>query len=336
MQDDSVLSTVSYLEYTLLYTNFIRRRYVAEIFVYGVESYLDKRQQVVGHYDLTFLFVYFNNLWNDLLEMRKRYVGKVTARDIATYMLSTIHDFYSYLASIARRAIAECVGDKGNKALVDIDKNEEFFIDVGDYMNVTETIYTEFKNKSTDRLIKWVNERIEKKLIFGDYSGLEFSKCFFKNIDLRFSHFRGSSLRFSSFEGSSLIGTSFRDANMEECCFDNCAIHEADFSNTIIKKATFKNVDAKTGIEDKDNWHYPGFLPIVFCNADLTKADFSGANLLGADFSNAVLSDINFTNANLQGAIFSGAIIKGTELTNANIEAVDFSSAVLTDIIYPM
>ena len=40
MQAETTLPTVSYLEYTMLYTNFINRRYVVEVWVYDDEYYL--------------------------------------------------------------------------------------------------------------------------------------------------------------------------------------------------------------------------------------------------------------------------------------------------------
>ena len=144
LQNESSIPAISYLDYTMLYVNFIKRRYVAEVWVYGDKSYLDKNQRMVGEYDISFLFVYFNELWDKLLAERKRYVGKVTAREIKSFMIEALPDFYSYLTNIARFAIKDCV-DKSPFA--DIDKNEKFMVNIGDYMAKTENIYTEQKNK---------------------------------------------------------------------------------------------------------------------------------------------------------------------------------------------
>ncbi|MCL2152304.1 MAG: hypothetical protein FWH57_04995 [Oscillospiraceae bacterium] len=138
MQDRLDIAALSYLEYTMLYTNFVNRQYVAEVRVYGYESYLDKTQQAIDDYDISFLFVYFDKLWDDLLTERKRYIGKVKASDVNSFMLKTSRDFYLYLVKIARYAVARCVK---SKSFINIDKNEKFILNIGDYMAETKTIY---------------------------------------------------------------------------------------------------------------------------------------------------------------------------------------------------
>ena len=302
MQIDSKLSAISYLEYTMLYTNFVNRQYISEIWVYDRESYLDKNQHMIDNYDISFLFAHFDELWDELLALKRRYINKVSAKDVTNFMLQVLPDFYSYLANIARFAVAECV-DK--TPFIDIKKNMIFMVNVGDYMVKTETILTESKNKNANELAKWFYERLGNKYTFGDYSDLDFSAHCFTHNDFRYAQFRGSKLNYSSLSKSSLIGTNFRNAEMEKCCLDGCAIYEADFSNASLKNASFQNTYAKTGLINKKNWEFVGFLPVKFNNADLTGANFTNANLIGADFSNAVLTDANFTNAIVDNAIFS-------------------------------
>jgi uncharacterized protein YjbI with pentapeptide repeats len=307
LQAESALSAISYLEYTMLHANFINRQYIAEVCVYGDESYLDKRQCIVGSYDVSFLFVYFDKLWDELLSLRKRFVGQVSSLDVTECMMNVLPDFYSYLASIARFAVAECLDKKQFTGII---KNEEFSVNVGDYMAATETIYTENKDKDAGKLAKWFYKQIENAYSFGDYSGLDFSGCIFKHTDFRYASFRNSSLKDASLAGSSLEGASFRKASMEGCVLDNCTIFEADFSNAVLKNASFVNVQAKAGLPDEEDWEFVGFLPVSFRNADLTNANFTGANLKGADFSGAVLSGTDFTNVVLDGAIFDDTLAK--------------------------
>ena len=301
MQSTSTLAPISYLDYTMLYTNFINRRYTADIFAYGEKGYLDKNQRFIGEYDISFLFVYFDQLWNDLINQKRRYVGKVKSKEVTQFMLETLPDFYSYLANIARFAIAECA-DKS--PLAEIEKNETFMINVGDYMAKTETVYMEKKTKDADKLAAWFNEQLDKVYVYGDYSHLDFSGKTFADTDFRYAQFRGSTLNNTSFAGSSLIGANFRNAHMENCSLDYCSIYEADFSFARLKNASFVNAYAKTGLPDKNEWKFVGFLPTIFCNADLTDAVFCGANLTGADFSGATLTGADFSGAVLDGAVF--------------------------------
>jgi len=302
LQNESFIPSISYLEYIMPHANFINRRYAAEVWVYGDEWYLDKNQCLVGEYDLSFLFIYFNELWDRLISARRRYIGKLTVQEINSYMMQALPDFYSYLISIARFAIKDLI-DK--KPYTTIAKNELFRVNIGDYMGRTEPVFTEMKNKNADKLMQWFSEQLEDKYFFGDYSGLDFSEKSFPKTDFRYAQFQDSVFYETSFIGSSLIGANFRNANMEKCRLDNCLIYEADFSYAILKNASFANTYAKAGLSDEKIWQSVGLLPVMFHNADLTNVDFTGADLTGADFTDAILEGTNFTGAVLDGAIFS-------------------------------
>jgi len=306
MQNDSSLPAISYMEYTMLYTNFIKRRYLAEIWIYDDKSYLDKNQCFIGSYDISFLFIYFDELWDKLISMRKRYVGKVTAREVKAYMIQALPDFYSYLINIARFAIIECIE---GSPFADIKKTGQFMVNVGDYMAKTETVYHEQRNKDARQLTEWFNEQLLDKYIFGDYSALDFSQQVFFYTDFRYAQFSNSTLKKTVFDGSKLIGANFRKANMEGCSLAGCSIFEADFSHATLKNANFTNVRGKAGLADDKNWRFAGFLPVRFRNSNLTGADFSGADLSGADFSGANLTCVDFSNAVLDGVNFSGAVL---------------------------
>ena len=314
LQDESALSAISSLEYTMLYNNFINRRYVADLFVYDEKFYLDTTQRFISSYDFSDLFVYFDRLWDDLLVLRKRYAGKVSARDVTEFMLQTLTDFYSFLRGIARFAVADCTDIS---PFINIDKCEKFTVNVGDYMAETHTVYTEWKNK--DKLAKWINSYFEDECVFGDYSGLDFSGRDLSQIDIRYTQFRGSTLKDTDFYGSILNGVNFHSANMEGCYLEECSILESDFSYANLKNASlmFAEPEILTAEEEPS---VSKLLPARFRYADLTDADLNGANLAGADFTEANLTGADFTGANLTGADFTGATLDGTVFTDALLD----------------
>ena len=301
MQNESELPAITYIDYTLLFNNFYNKRYVAEIWLYGDKSYLDKSQRIIGEYDISFLFIYFGELWDKLLSLRKLFVGKVRALEVVAFMMQALPDFFSYLADIARFSIAEFV-DKS--LLANINKNKLFRINVGSYLAKTENVYIERKNKNVDKLAMWFSERLENKYTFEDFSGLDFSGHFFTFTEFRYSQFRNACLNNVSLKGCALIGTNFQNAQMENCCLDNCSIYEADFSHAYLKNASFVKARGRAGLPNPEKWQHVGFLPVNFRYADLTNANFTGANLCGADFTGAVLDGTIFTDAILNGAIF--------------------------------
>jgi uncharacterized protein YjbI with pentapeptide repeats len=334
-QRRSTLAPITYLEYTMLYTNFVNREYFAEIIAYGDMSYLDKSQQFIGRFDISCLFLYYDALWYDLTRLKRRYLGKVSALEVTRYMQKAIAAFYSYLACIVRRAIA-AHADKS--VLSGIEKNDMFMVNVGDYMASTETAYREQKGKDAGRLSDWFYERLENSYIFGDYSSLDFSEKNFEYTDFRYASFRESSLADANLEGSSLVGVNFRNAFMEKCVFDASILYEADFSHASLKNASFARTLAKSGLANVKRWKAPGFLPVMFSHADLENADFTGANmkgaifsradLTGADFTDAILIGADFKGANLAGAYFTGAAIHGADFAGADISGVDLTKCV--------
>ena len=301
LQKEDVLPAISYMEYTMLYSNFIKRNYVAEVAVYNDKSYLDRNQRIVGEYDLSFMFVNFEKLWNSMLHERNRYLGKVTSSEITVLMINTLPDFYSYLSNIARPAVAECVREE---PFVSIGKSEHFVVSVGDYMGSTEPVYTEHKWKDTNKLIVFLSELPWDKSIFGDYSNLDFLGYDLEFTDFRYSQFYCACLNNVSFYGAELDGANFNEAKMENCCMENCSIYEADFSYAFLKNASFVDARGRAGLPNPDNWLRAGFLPVSFRYADVSNADFTGADLCGADFTGANLNGAIFTNAVLEGAIF--------------------------------
>jgi hypothetical protein len=206
LQTASELSAISYLEYTMLYSNFINRQYKTEICVFGSESYLDKKQCIIASCDISALFIYYDELWDKLISARKRYVGQVSAQYIKSFMLQTLPDFYSYFTKIVRFAVMGCMP---NERFADIMKNDVFMVNVGEYMGLTEPIYTENKYKDVKKLVEWFKEKAQNEYTFGDYSGLDFSECILKKTDFRYASFRGACFKMLPSLVLTLMGQAF-------------------------------------------------------------------------------------------------------------------------------
>ena len=321
MQGERVLPAISYLDYAMLYTNFVNRHFTLEVWAYGSEWYKDEGQLMVGEFDASFLFAYFDELWDKLLSARKRYVGKVTVQEVAALMMDALPDFCSYFTNIARFAIA---GHAGKSPFAEIAKGETFQIGVGEYMAGTEPVYTESKNKDAAELASWFEKRLEGEYVAQDCTGLDFSDKEFQGTDFRYVQFCRSRFDHASLQGAELIGANFREARMEKCCLDNCFINEADFSYATLKGASFAGAQGRAGLPDAEKWQFVGFLPVSFRYADLTGASFKGADLAGAGFTGAVLNGADFTGAALDGTDFTGAALEDTDFTGAALDGAVF------------
>jgi len=61
----------------------------------------------------------------------------------------------------------------------------------------------------------------------------------------------------------------------------------------------------------------------AFDDVSVETKDYSGQDLVRAEFNNVRLKDANFSGADLRGAVFNGAV-----LTGANLHGVDFSNGI--------
>ncbi|MBW4506756.1 MAG: pentapeptide repeat-containing protein [Scytonematopsis contorta HA4267-MV1] len=79
--------------------------------------------------------------------------------------------------------------------------------------------------------------------------------------------------------------------------------------------------------------------PLSFSNAQLSRRDFSGESLQGAEFSNANMTQANFSAADLRGAVFSASNmtkvnLHGADLTNTLADQVNFTGGDLSDTVF--
>jgi len=292
LQKDGGFDDAAYIEYTLLRTNIINRNYTAEVRVYGKDRYLCKRQRAVGEFDVSFLFKHFGELWDELIESRRQYAGKVSAVDVKAFMMDAAPKFYSYIAALCRFSILGCVERDYFKA---IKKSPRFEINAGEYMARTQPAYKENAEKDRVDILIWFADRLDSKYCYEDFSGLDFSGEDFSGLDLRYADLRNAVLNHINFAGANLIGARFCGASLENADFSGAKLHEADFSGANLQKAKFNNAAANGGLilTNEKEWQSPGYFGVSFKNSDLRGADFTGAEFKGADFTGALTGGAN-------------------------------------------
>ena len=296
---------------------------------------------MIGEFNISNLFTYFDELWDRLLKERKRYAGQVRAIEVKSFVLDILPDFYSYLTYIARTAISKFISDTDESSInlpvpiADIKKHDIFRICVGEYMNINNRVpvYTYVRDKNAKDLMAWFDEGLGEgaegnKYIFGDYSNLDFSDYKTTHTNFSFSQFYNSYFNNSSFHETKLRGANFHRAVLNNCNITKCLIYEADFSKASLVKANFANSQGNRRLSYSENSQQSqqlGLLHVNFCCSDLTDAYFGNANLAGADFSNAVLVRTDFTNAILTKADFTNATLIDINFTDANLDGAIFT-----------
>ena len=291
LQNDNKLDEIAYLDYTMLRANIINKDYVAEVFVYGENWFLCENQCAVGRFDISFIFKYFDELWKKLLFKGSRYIGTVKANEVNEFMMDVAPKFYSYLASLYRFSILDCI-DKDY--FIKIKKYPQFEINAGEYMAFTEAVYKENSEKNREKCIEWFAKRLDPDYCFEDFSGLDFSGLDFCNTNFNRSDFRNALLKNTNFTEADLVGARFCGADLENACFASACLHESDFSGANLRNCEFSNSFASLGRLYDVDWILPSYFGINFRKADLRNADFRGAELEDADFTGAIMDSAKF------------------------------------------
>jgi len=140
-------------------------------------------------------------------------------------------------------------------------------------------------------------------------SRCEFEKCSFSSSDLSLLNFGGSGLADVKFIKSKLVGIIWESVR-KPChfSFDGCKLDNSSFYGQNMKNLVMKNCSARE---------------VDFTHADLSKANFSGTDLLNS----------RFTETNLGFADFSSAFNYGIDPSINKIKKAIFSYPEVTSLL---
>lgn len=313
MQKAGRLGEISYLEYTLLYTNMLQKKETAEVRVYDGNWYFGDKQQIVNEFDFSALFTKYHELSSELMAYRKRFAGEASSQEVQSFLFSCIRPFYCYIISIFRYSILPCIN---KEPFLSIQRTDKFEINIGEYMGYTEAIYKENKKRTSEDSLAWFSLRREFEYAFEDFSGLDFTGADLSEIDLRYSDLRNAKLTSTDFQDSMLFGTRFCNATMKDADLRYCLIHEADFTGADLSGAKFIAAEAHAGVPNHNKWIITGYQRVSFRNACLKKADFQRTRTLDADFTGAVMD----------GALFQQSQLTSFELSPEQMKVINIVS----------
>jgi uncharacterized protein YjbI with pentapeptide repeats len=144
-------------------------------------------------------------------------------------------------------------------------------------------------------------------LIGADFCILDLSNANLCDATLRDAYLFHANLFHADLTGAYLCGAVLNDANLSD----------ANLSDAILSGAELRNANL-TGAN----------LTGAHCNRTiLNNADLSGADLSGADLCNANLNNTKLCNANITRAKFSGADLSNANLSRSKLSETDFSGA---------
>jgi uncharacterized protein YjbI with pentapeptide repeats len=184
-----------------------------------------------------------------------------------------------------------------------------------------------------------------------DFSHRSLADLDLSGVDLSGAKLAGADLSHTKLVGAKLVG-----ADLSGALLDFTWIMRADFSQANLSGATLRALVVSTGMESSpaeaarfvesnfsdarmtarfafDDLHSANFSGARMAadmrnqSMGLTRTDFASANLTGANFSGAELGHVSFRFAKLAGANFSGASLKGADFSGADLTRANFTGA---------
>ncbi|MBN2515589.1 MAG: DUF2169 domain-containing protein [Deltaproteobacteria bacterium] len=148
----------------------------------------------------------------------------------------------------------------------------------------------------------------------GNFEKACMDNAILENSKLEGARFKGASAQWTVFTAADLRKTDFRGADITRADFTDADIQNANFAETVAHSATFEGATGKS---------------VNFEKADLRKSRADDSTRLErADLQKADLSEANWEGANLTSSILRFATLTMTDLSRCNLPGSDFYRAV--------
>ncbi|MBI3897457.1 MAG: DUF2169 domain-containing protein [Gammaproteobacteria bacterium] len=174
----------------------------------------------------------------------------------------------------------------------------------------------------------------------------------FSGLDLSGVDFTEAELQGANFTGAILVGANFRNASLAHAVLDDAKLDNASFAGANLGRARLVGAscvdcdfaDATlhyTALEGArfDRSRLPGATLIevtagksVWCEANLTEANFIKCQLPHVNFARTKLSGASFIETDLQSCDFSGAALKATAFVTCMLDDSIFDSCQASNI----
>lgn len=295
-QDKENKRYISFINYSILRTEILNGRCRCLISAYDSNYYLDANPVEV-YYDASWLFMHINSFYDKMLDISKKFVGKISRVDILKLKFDVLEIYKIYLI-MALRNVFENIEDMDE--FKEIKKNERFSIQVGEYIDFVESVFL---------LDETIKDDVDTKLKLEKETELGCKNEYFKNLDIsnvRLNEKNLSNTRFieceiqnSNISHNVMINTSFKNCNMQNVDFEESILWCSNFEGSDLSGSCFCNVNKKI-VMDKKMFDIPINKPINFKKANLRNCNMSNANLIYSNFIGAKLENTIFLGANLE------------------------------------
>jgi hypothetical protein len=249
------------------------------------------------------------------------YLHQIDRTKPERYLLQEAEKYHQYVIRLARYAVDQVAQLPEFQA---IDKEAEFAVRVGEYMDISEIVYRESRQIKDLAAMKPRLEAIDEGLtsIYGVLTGLNLTRGDYWGIGLGYADLSGSDLSHSQMQYSTLTGAKFKQGSLAEANLHGAWLYEADFGQCNLRGANLTNVKGEAGLTHAEEWYTPGFRAVNFHGANLEDVDFKDAKLRGAVFVDANLKNVNFEGADLEKTVFTREDSENLNLNEAQRQRI--------------
>ena len=336
MQDEGKKGKIAYITYSFTIDNLQKESRDYEVQAFGTEWFLEEGEECKISYNVGWIYDFLDSTYDKLLEISKKYIGKINGADLDQVWKDGIILCDVRLLNFAKKAIKEAIKIEEFKA---IDKEEVLEIRLGQKKGYNEIIHKlDTRVKDSKEIKRWL-ESGEESYSYSILQNLDLSGGNYKGITCHCSDFSGSNLSNSSFEGASLLESVFAKSIIKGVNFKKASLSGTDFTDTIIEKSNFQESYMSRSVVtraqlidcnlDKTKLYNADFSCCSFKNCRLTKTGFARANLENADLSGNNLKEAVFIRTKLTGADLSN-----TDLTGAQFTIIDFTTFKFDNAIF--
>ena len=336
MQNEGKKGKIAYITYSFTIDNLQKESRDYEVQAFGTEWFLEEGEECKISYNVGWIYDFLDSTYSKLLEISKKYIGKINGADMDQVWKRGIVFCDVRLLSFAKKAIKEAIKIEEFKA---IDKEEVLEIRLGQKKGYNEIIHKlDTRVKDSKEIKRWL-ESGEESYSYSILQNLDLSGGNYKGITCHCSDFSGSNLSNSSFEGASLLESVFAKSIIKGVNFKKASLSGTDFTDTIIEKSNFQESYMSRSVVtraqlidcnlDKTKLYNADFSCCSFKNCRLTKTGFARANLENADLSGNNLKEAVFIRTKLTGADLSN-----TDLTGAQFTIIDFTTFKFDNAIF--
>ena len=256
---------VTHIYFSILRCDILNRDYRVLVECMGKEWFQDPNM-VSLYMTMDFLFEGIDELWDDLLEAVRPYMGKIIQYDIYNMICDTVMECGGYIAEIMRTVSWNI---EENNDFCQIKKALAWSLLWGEYRGDTVIICHADYEKKTRRDWDTFFTQLERKpdVMANGYwyqAGLESCSCSDKNFS--YTTFHECILENMNFCNSNLYGARFINCTIRNCQFHKADLRMAKFIDCSWENVTFEQADttysvfSKKGIPveefSEEQWEY--------------------------------------------------------------------------------